>query len=91
MESLSEEGISPFLPSLDELCLAEKLATALADKSRAINKRTELVSKCRHENRYYLRNYPPSANHCGLEKRKRTELVDRLTRSLVAKEPPGLL
>ena len=41
------------------LCLAEKLAIIKADKSQSLNKRTELVSKCRHENRYYLCNFPP--------------------------------
>ena len=42
------------------LCLAEKLAIARADKSKSLNRRRELVSKCRHENKFYLCNYPPS-------------------------------
>ena len=39
------------------LCLAEKLAIAKADKTQALNSRTELVAKCRHENRFYLQNF----------------------------------
>ena len=31
----------------------------LVDKKTSRNKRSELVSKCRHENRYYLCNFPP--------------------------------
>ena len=43
------------------LCIAEKLAIIRADKKTSLNKRSELVSKCRHENRYYLYmcNFPP--------------------------------
>ena len=41
------------------LCVAEKLAIMRADKKTSLNKRSELVSKCRHENRYYLCNFPP--------------------------------
>ena len=41
------------------LCVAEKLAIIRADKKTSLNKRFELVSKCRHENRYYLCNFPP--------------------------------
>ena len=44
------------------LCLAEKLAIALADKSKSLNQRTELVSKCRHENKFYLCNYSPEVD-----------------------------
>ena len=39
------------------LCLAEKLEIARADKTRSLNKRSELVSKCRHENKFYLCNF----------------------------------
>ena len=39
------------------LCLAEKLEIAWADKTRSLNKRSELVSKCRHENKFYLCNF----------------------------------
>ena len=45
-----------------DLCLAEKLATALAEKGKSLNRRSEFVSKCRHENKFYLRNYPPSVD-----------------------------
>ena len=39
------------------LCLTEKLRIINADKSTLLNKRSELVSKCRHENKYRLSNY----------------------------------
>ena len=45
-----------------DLRLAEKLAIALADKGKSLNRRSEFVSKCRHENKFYLRNYPPSVD-----------------------------
>ena len=41
------------------LCLAEKLAIAECDKHGSLNKRSELVSKCRHENKFYLSNFIP--------------------------------
>jgi len=41
------------------LCLAEKLAILNADKAVTLNKRSELVSKCRHENKFYLANFMP--------------------------------
>ena len=42
------------------LCMSEKLAICnFKDKSRLLNKRNELVSKCRHENKYILRNFRP--------------------------------
>ena len=47
------------------LCLAEKLEIIKADKKRLLNKRTELVSKCRHENRFYLCNFPPAVPWTG--------------------------
>ena len=47
------------------LCLAEKLEIIKADKKRSLNKRTELVSKCRHENRFYLCNFPPAVPWTG--------------------------
>ena len=37
-------------------CLTEKLIIARSDKARCLNKRSELVSKFRHENQYYLSN-----------------------------------
>ena len=40
------------------LCVAEKLAIIRADKKTSLNKISELVSKCRHKNRYYLCNFP---------------------------------
>ena len=41
------------------LCTAEKLEILRASKDRSLNRRSELVSKCRHENRFYLCNFPP--------------------------------
>jgi hypothetical protein len=37
-----------------DLCLTEKLAIINADKQNLLNKRSELISKCRHENKFYL-------------------------------------
>ena len=39
-------------PSRCNLCLAEKLCLLTADKSVLLNKRSELVTKCRHENKF---------------------------------------
>ena len=39
------------------LCLAEKLAILQEDKGSSLKKRSELISKCRHENRFYLSNF----------------------------------
>ena len=42
------------------LCLSEKLAICnFRDKDHLINKRMDLVSKCRHENKFILSNYKP--------------------------------
>ena len=41
------------------LCLTEKLAILLADKRTALNKRSELTGKCRHKNKYKLKNVRP--------------------------------
>ena len=40
-----------------DLCLTEKLMISSAEKKSSLNKRSELVSKCRHENKYLLRNF----------------------------------
>ena len=39
------------------LCLTEKLMIARADKASLLNKRAELATKCRHENKFYLSNF----------------------------------
>ena len=39
------------------LCSAEKFYIIKADNSTLLNKRSELISKCRHENKYYLSNF----------------------------------
>ena len=36
------------------LCTAEKLHILTADKSNTLNRRNELVSKCRHDRKYPL-------------------------------------
>ena len=38
------------------LCLAEKLAILQADQKSLLNKRSELVAKCRHSNKFKLAN-----------------------------------
>ena len=39
------------------LCLTEKLHILNAEKHSLLNKRPELISKCRHENKFYLCNF----------------------------------
>jgi len=39
-----------------QLCLAEKLAILTGDPKILLNKWSELVSKCRHENKFKLKN-----------------------------------
>ena len=39
-----------------DLCLAEKMIIARSDPKKLLNKRTELVSKCRHRNKFLLSN-----------------------------------
>ena len=46
-------------PSRCTLCLAEKLCILTADKSALLNKRSELITKCRHENKFYAANQKP--------------------------------
>lgn len=41
------------------LCLAEKSRIITADKSKTLNKRSEIVSKCRHMNKFLLANFSP--------------------------------
>ena len=41
------------------LCTQEKLCIINADKETLLNKRSELISKCRHENKFYACNYSP--------------------------------
>ena len=40
-----------------DFCLSEKLCILKADKSGLLNKRSELISKCRHQNKFYIKNY----------------------------------
>ena len=39
------------------LCLSEKLQIFLADPKKILNKRSELVSKCRHRSKFKLRSF----------------------------------
>ena len=39
------------------LCLTEKLLISNANKSTLLNSRSELISKCRHQNKFCLENY----------------------------------
>ena len=41
------------------LCISEKLNIITADKSTLLNKRSELVSKCRHETKFCLSHFLP--------------------------------
>ena len=43
-------------PSRCYLCLMEKLCILFSDKSTLLNKRSELITKCRHENKFYPAN-----------------------------------
>ena len=40
-----------------DLCLTEKLMIISANKSTLLNRRSELISKCRHQNKFYLSNF----------------------------------
>ena len=50
------------------LCTAEKLCILKADKQSLLNKRSELLSKCRHRNKFYASNHKPPlfATHFSL-------------------------
>ena len=41
------------------LCLAEQLEIIMANKERSLNRRSELISKCRHETKFYLSSFQP--------------------------------
>ena len=43
------------------LCLYEKLAFVLLTDNNMLNKRFEVISKCRHRNKYMLANYDSKA------------------------------
>ena len=45
-----------------QLCLTEKLSIMSSDKSNLLNRRSELISKCRHRNKYLLSNFSKSKN-----------------------------
>ena len=40
-----------------DLCLTEKLLIAKADPRTPLNKRSEIVSKCRHRNKFTLKRF----------------------------------
>ena len=40
-----------------DLCLVEKTTIALADPITTLNRRSEIMSKCRHKNKFLLKNY----------------------------------
>ena len=39
-----------------DLCLTEKYVIAHADQEHLLNKRTESISKCRHRNKFLIKN-----------------------------------
>ena len=43
-------------PSRCNLCLAEKICILRSTSNSLLNKRSELISKCRHENKFYASN-----------------------------------
>ena len=52
----------PYVPGSRhcDLCLSEKLIIINYNgKSQLLNKRNEIISKCRHQNKYLLSNYKP--------------------------------
>ena len=50
-------GYNPVSNSCNLYSLENLLLCNFSDKSRLINQRLDLVSKCRHENKYMLKNY----------------------------------
>ena len=40
-----------------DLCISEKLLIAKADPKTLLNKRSEIISKCRHRNKFKLKRY----------------------------------
>ena len=38
-----------------DLCLIEKYFIVRADQEHLLNKRTEIISKCRHRNKYLMK------------------------------------
>ena len=48
---------SPYICG-SNLCLTEKLLIAKADPRTLLNKRSEIVSKCRHLNKFTLKRFP---------------------------------
>ena len=40
-----------------DLCLSEKLIIARADPGKLLNSRAEIISKCRHQNKFTLKNF----------------------------------
>ena len=47
-----------------DLCISEKLLIAKADPKTLLNKRSEIISKCRHRNKFRLKRYKGSAISC---------------------------
>ena len=41
-------------PSRCNLCLAEKLCILTAQNASLLNKKSELVTKCRHKNKFFM-------------------------------------
>ena len=39
-----------------DLCLKEKYVISRADQEYLLNKRTNIISKCRHRNKYFIKN-----------------------------------
>ena len=55
----SERNPTPESPPAALCVLLRKLCILTADKSVLLNKRSELITKCRHENKFYAANQKP--------------------------------
>ena len=62
-----------------DLCLAEKLYIIKRSNNNLLNKRSELVSKCGHENKFYLKNNWRSSYTIAIVLRSSTFSADSFT------------
>ena len=67
------------------LCLEEKLSILEADEKNLLTKRPELFSKCRHQNKFILRNLKPTVT-----RRLRHLPISQVLKGIVILEPDQL-
>ena len=53
-------------PSRCNLCLAEKMCILQSNSPSLLNKRSELITKCRHENKFYASNQAKKNTQIGI-------------------------